>query len=309
MRKRALRRAIGLCTVLISVSLLLSGVPVGSTFAFFDGQTQNAGSVLAAGWIGAPTGAAATASGYDVGFMWTPGTHGPVTGQQLWGVDNTTNSNCTGVTYSSLATLASATTAADTDANRGSGSANGDWYCYELVSTSASSWTAPLALPPLQIGLAATGLVITNGATSGSIANNDTITITFNQKTTLVQGATVKVCGWAGTPTSGSIVIGDTVGNCTASGDASSIGKITNIAVGTTRTYLMSTISAVSTLAPWTVTVKIAGSSGTSTESGTAKFTPSATGTAPVKSAATTDQATACVAATTNCQPTTTSGF
>ena len=48
MNKRALRRAIGLCTALITVSLLLSGVPVGSTFAFFDGQTQNTGSV---NWI------------------------------------------------------------------------------------------------------------------------------------------------------------------------------------------------------------------------------------------------------------------
>ena len=115
MKNRALSRAIGACAAMITASLLLSGLPVGDTFAFLDGQTQNAGSVFAAGWIGAPTGATATASGYDVGFTWTPGTQGPVTGQQLWGFDHTTTANCTGVTYSSLATLASAATAAYTD--------------------------------------------------------------------------------------------------------------------------------------------------------------------------------------------------
>ena len=304
MRRRALRRAIGLCTVLITASLLLSGVPVGSTFAFLDGQTQNVGSVFAAGWIGAPTGATATVSGYDVGFTWTPGTDGPVTGQKLSGVDHTTNANCTSVTYASLATLASATTSSYTDSNRGS-TANGDWYCYQLLSTSAWSWTAPLNLPALQLGLAATGLSIANAGTSGTIEDNDTITVTFNQQTTLTAGTTVKVCAWAGSPTAGSIVIGDTVGNCTASGDAYSVGRLTNIAVGTTRTFLTSTISAVASSAPWTATITLAGSSGSSTESGTAKFTSSTS----VKSAATTDQATACTATTTNCQPSTTSTF
>jgi hypothetical protein len=305
MNKRALRRAIGLCTVLITVSLLLSGVPVGSTFAFFDGQTQNSGSVLAAGWIGAPTGAIATASGYDVGFTWTAGTHGPVTGQQLWGVDHTTTNNCTGVTYASLATLASATTTAYTDSNRGS-TANGDWYCYQLVSTSASSWTASLALPALQLGLVATTLAITNVATAGSIANTDKIAITFNQPTTLAAvTGTLRVCVWAGASGAGSIVIGDNTGACTAATDTSSIGKITNITVATTRTFATSS----STVAGSTVTITLAGGAGTSVESGAAKFTPSATGANPVKSSATTDQATACAAATTNCQPSTSSTF
>ncbi len=254
MRIRALRRACALCIVLISVSLLLSGIPVLGTFAFLDGQTVNAGSVFAGGWIGPATGATATASGYDTSLAWTAGTHGPVTGQKLYGVDNTTTANCTGVTYSLLATLASASTAAYTDSNRGS-TANGDWYCYELLSTSASSWTAATALPAVQLGLAATAISLTNG--NGTIANGDTIVITFNQKTTVTAG-TVKVCGWAGTGTAGSIVIGDSAaGNCAASGDAYSVGRITNIAVGTSRTYPTST-AAVSASAPWTVTITLA---------------------------------------------------
>jgi hypothetical protein len=303
MRRGALRRATGLCAVLITASLLLSGVPVGSTFAFLDGQTQNAGSVFAAGWIGAPTGATATVSGYDVSFGWTPGTTGPVTGQKLLGVDHTTNANCTGVTYSALATLASATTSTYTDSNRGS-SANGDWYCYELMSTSAWSWTAALTLPAIQLGLAATSISIANGGTAGSIDNGDTITITFNQQTNVSASSLISVCGWAGTGTSGSIVIGDNNLACLSSSDSYSIGKITNIAVGTSWTYLTSS-SAVSSSAPWTITITLGGSLGLSTESGTAKFTPSTS----IKSAATTDQATACTAANTNCQPTTTSTF
>lgn len=302
MKNKALRRASALCIALISVSLLLTLIPVGGAFAFLDGETVNSGTVFAAGWIGAPTAATATASGYDTSLAWTPGTHGPVTGQQLWGVDNTTTSNCTGVTYASLATLASATTATYTDSNRGS-TANGDWYCYELVSTSASSWTAALALPAMQLGLAPTAVSLTNN--NGTIANADTIVLTFNQKTNIVSGTTEKVCGWSGTGTAGEIVIGDTAGNCTAKTDANAIGTLTNIAVGTSRTYLTSTVSAVATSAPWTVTITLAGSSGTSTESGTAKYTASTT----IKSSATTDQATACTAATTNCQPTTTTTF
>jgi hypothetical protein len=305
MSKRALRRAIGLCAVLITASLLLSGVPVGSTFAFLDGQTQNAGSVFAAGWIAPPTAGTATASGYDVGFTWTPGTTG-LTGQQLWGVDHTTTNNCTGVTYSSLATLASSTTAAYTDSNRGS-TINGDWYCYELLSTSASSWTAPpLVLPALQVGLVANAIVITNVLTLGSIANGDKIAITFNQATNIAAVAgTLRVCAWAGAGVAGSIVLGDTTGACTNANDNNNIGKITNIAVGTTRTFATST----STIAGSTVTITLGGGTA-STESGaTAKFTPSTSATTPVKSAATTDQATACTAATTNCQPTTATTF
>lgn len=300
MRRKALRRASALCISLITVSLLLTLVPMGGTFAFFDGETVNAGSVFAGGWVTAPTSAAtpSTVSGYDATLNWTAGTHG-VTGEQILGFDNGTTSNCTGVTYSALTSITATTTY--TDSNRGS-TANGDWYCYEVLSTNGS-WTSPTALTysAFQLGLAPTAVALTNN--NAAIANNDTIVLTFNQKTNVTAG-TVKVCAWAGTGTTGSIVIGDTAGNCLAKTDANSIGTLTNIAVGTTRTYLTST-AAVTTTAPWKVTITLAGSSGTSTESGTAKYTASTT----IKSNATTDQATVCTAATTNCQPTTTSTF
>ena len=86
-------------------------------------------------------------------LAWTPGTHGPVTGQQLFGVDNTTSSNCTGAAYGLLATMASATTAAYTDASRGSLATDGHWFCYELVSTSGTVWTAATPLAAMMAGL------------------------------------------------------------------------------------------------------------------------------------------------------------
>src|ERR1700690_3378569 len=95
---------------------------VGSTSALFNGETKNAGSGFAGGWVGAPSAASASALGYDMSLAWTVGTHGPVTGQQLYGVDNGTtslSSNCTGAAYSLLTTLASASTAAYTDSSRG----------------------------------------------------------------------------------------------------------------------------------------------------------------------------------------------
>jgi hypothetical protein len=154
----------------------------------------------------------------------------------------------------------------------------------------------------MQIGLAPTSVALTNN--NAAIANNDTIVLTFNQRTNITAG-TKKVCAWSGGGTSGEIVIGDTAGGtCAAKTDANSIGTLTGIAVGTTRTYATST-AAVTTTAPWKVTITLAGSSGASTESGTAKYTASTT----IKSNATTDQATVCTAATTNCQPTTTSTF
>ena len=303
MSRRALRWAGGAVVVLASAALLLSTGPIGGTLALFNGETENAGSTFAGGWVGGPASPTATASGYDVALAWTPGTHGPVTGQQLQGVDNGTSSNCTGAAYSLLATMASATTASYTDSNRGNGTNDGDWFCYAIVSTSATVWTAQTAVPALQLGLAATALSTANGGTAGRIDNNDTITLTFNQRTN-VGTANILVCVWS----SGSIVLGDTTGSCGAAGDAYSLGRITlSGATISANAAANGSQVAVSSSAPWTVTVTVAGMSGITNLSGspTWTFTPSAS----VLSNATTDQATACTAARTTCQPTATTGF
>jgi hypothetical protein len=286
--------------------LLLGNGVVGTTFALFNGETTNANSAFAGGWIGAPTVATATATGYDVALGWTPGTHGPVTGQQLFGIDNTTNSNCTGAAYSLLATMAAASTAAYTDPSRGTAANNGNWFCYQLVSTSATAWTSSLALPAVQLGLVTTGVVITNVGTANRIQKLDTIKLTFNQRTNLT-AANIKVCVY----TAGVILLGDTAGGggCGTAADTYTVGKLTLAAGATIPAALNFTAStvALSSSAPWTMTVTLAGTNTTTDMTGTANW--SFTGSSSILSFATTHQATMCSAATTTCQPTTTTNF
>jgi hypothetical protein len=298
--EKALRQAALGIVIISAAALALSTGVVGSTFALFNGETQNAGSSFAGGWIAPPSAWTATASGYDVAHAWTPGAHGPITGQTLNGVDNGTNSNCTGAAYAFIVS-GSAATAAYTDASRGTAVNNGHWFCYQLVSTTASLWTAAAA-QSLQLGLVTSGISIANGATNNSLAATDTITLTFNQRTNKTSG-TIKVCA-VNSGSADKVIIGDTAGGSSCgTGDAYDIGVITGVTIGTTRAYTSSTYSTTTT-GPFTLTV-ILGGSGTSTYSGTATFTPSAS----ILSFATTHQATMCTAVATTCQPTTATHF
>jgi hypothetical protein len=296
--QKALRQAVLAIVILSAAALVLGGGSVGDTFALFNGETQNAGA-FAGGWIDPPATVTATASGYDVALAWTPGTHGPVTGQKLYGVDNTTSSNCTGAAYALIGTLASATTAAYTDSSRGTTVNNGNWFCYQLVSTSATAWTAQTN-QVLQLGLVATGLTLANTGTDNSINAGDTITITFNQRTNLPATGTTKVCVLS----VGKIIIGDAAaGTSCASGDPYSGGVITGVTIGSDQVYASSTYTSTAT-APWKLTVTLVGA-GTATYSGTATLTPSSS----ILSAATTHQAAMCTAAAATCRPTTTTHF
>ncbi len=305
--RKLLHRAAGASALVAAASLLVSSGLVGSTFGLFNSETKNNASAFAGGWIDPPSSLAASASGYDVNLTWTPGTHGPVTGQKLYGVDNGTNSNCTGAAYALISTLPSASTASTTDASRGTLANDGNWFCYQVVSTSATVWTAQLSTA-LQLGLVATAISTVNGATkcsgastpvTGTIDCNDKIVITFNQKP-LAPAASVNVCTWAGTGTSGSIVIGDTNATaCNAAGDAFNIGRLSGMAIGSSIKYTGSAVT-VSATAPWTMTITLAGSKNTSTKSGTFTFT----GSNGTLSAVTTHQAALCATTATTCRPT-----
>jgi len=278
---------------------------VGSTSALFNGETKNAGSGFAGGWVGAPSAASVSALGYDMSLAWTVGTHGPVTGQQLYGLNNGTDSDCSGAVYGLLTTLASASTAAYTDANRGTLATDGDWFCYQLVSTSATVWTAPLALSAAQLGLVTSAVAIGNGGgTANRIQANDTITLTFNQRSNIGTGA-IKVCVFG---TQRTILLGDQHAGaaCGATSDGYSIGVLTTAAtLSGNATFNNSTVT-LSSVSPWTYTIKLVGSNTVNTgASPTWTLTPSAT----ILSNATTDHATMCSAATTICQPTTTTNF
>jgi hypothetical protein len=306
-RNNALRRAVSAVVVLAAIGLLLGNGVVGTTFALFNGETQNAGSAFAGGWVGAPSAATATASGYDMGLAWTAGTHGPVTGQQLYGVDNTTNSNCTSAAYTLLTTspALTASTAAYTDASRGTAGNNGDWYCYQLLSTSATSWTAPFSLAAVQLGLVTTAVQITNVGTANRIEKNDTIKLTFNQRTNVGTG-NIKVCVY----TTGVILLGDSAGGggCGTATDTYTVGKlvVTGATIPAALNFTASTVAR-TTVAPWTMTITLAGTNSTANMTGTAAW--KLTGSASILSNATTHQATMCSAVATTCQPTTATNF
>jgi hypothetical protein len=305
-RHDALRRAASSIATLAIAALLLGNGMVGSTSALFNGETKNAGSGFAGGWVGAPSAATASALGYDMSLAWTVGTHGPVTGQQLYGVDNgtlSTGSNCTGAAYGLLATLASAGTAAYTDASRATLGTDGDWYCYELVSTSATVWTTPLALAAAQLGLVTNAVAITNAGTAGTIATNDSIKLTFNQRTNVGTG-NVKVCVYSAAKT---ILIGDTGATCVAATDGYTVAKLTTAATISANLSFTASTVARTTVTPWTMTITLAGTGTTATTGASPTWT--LTGSASILSNATTHQATMCSAATATCQPTTTTNF
>lgn len=310
MKRSTLHRAAGAGVVLALAVALLSARVVGTTFAFFNGQTTNTGSAFAGGWVDPPASFIPTPSGYDMSFAWTPGTHGPVTGQQLYGVDNTTNSNCTGAAYAAIGSALTAAASSTTQASVANAANNGDWYCYQLLSTSATNWTAP-ATAAVQIGLVASAISTANGATkcTGAAANpatgvvdcNDTITINFNQKPILPTG-NQRVCFFS----AGLIIIGDG-SNCTNTNNTPTIGKITGYTIGTSRSYTSSAYTLTQSAAgqPWVFKITLAGATTTSTISGTGTFVPAS----GILSTVTTHQATLCTAATANCQPTTSTTF
>ncbi|HZQ80831.1 MAG TPA: hypothetical protein VFB25_02520 [Gaiellaceae bacterium] len=309
MRTSALRRAVTAWIVLSICALLLGSGVVGNTFATFSAETSNAGTP-SVGWIGQASSASVTPGGYDNTLSWTPTTTGPIGAQSIAGVDNGTNSNCIGAAYSTLYSGLSATLNTKTDLNRGTGTTDGDWYCYEIIEngtsgTFASNWSSPGYVVGTQLGIVANKVTVANGTgTSGTIDSGDTITVTFNQQQSTLANATgVHVCTWS---TTNQIVIGDSHGGtCHASGDNYTIGVLTlsgGDTIVSSVSFASSSIS-VSTLAPWTVTIKLGGSN-SSLIHGSATPVWTFTPVSGIVSAQTSDQATICTSGT-NCQPAT----
>jgi hypothetical protein len=304
MRWRPLRRAATAYVIAIGTVALLSGGLIGSTFALFTAETTNNASTFAGGWIDPPTLLTPTPSGYTMGLTWVPGTHGPVTGQQLYGVDNANTSSCTGVTYTAIGSAMTAALAAYTDTSRGTAANNGDWFCYQLTSTSATSWTAS-GVQPVQLGLVATSIGWTDASaplTPGTLTNGDKLTITFNQKTNLAASGTISVCA----RTTGGIRIGATAGCSNTIGV--NIGVISGGVVGANKNFTSSGF-VTTAAAPFTLTITFGGSGGGTpgtSFSGTSTFTGPASSGTSVKSSLT-PVAVLCARAVSACQPTTTS--
>lgn len=309
MRPGALRRATSAAIVIAASALLVGNHVVGGTWAVFNGQTKNAGSVFSDGWLSPAAAGTVAASGWNMNLAWTPGAVG-LNGQQLWGVDNNLNSNCTGAGYASLTTLASAATAAFTDTARGNAGNNGHWFCYEIMSTrTPGTWTTPFAMPAAQLGLVTTAVANANVGAANTFNRNDTITLTFNQRiatTGIAASGSLRVCLFAAAKT---ILIGDTNATaCNAATDAFSVAKLVSNAGATFQRNVSETGSTyvVTAVTPFTMTITLQGTPTTATITGLTSWTLTASAT-PVSfaNAATT----MCNAATTNCQPTTATNF
>jgi len=264
---------------LAATALLLAGGALATgrvpfVGAVFNAETANHGSAFSGGWIGAASGLSATVAGNGASLTWSPGTHGPVTGQQLWGADGGTGASASCGTYALTHTMASATTASYTDP--GTTAMAGHWWCYELVSTSATSWTATAAFTPLRVGLYPVAVDIENGRTAGTLDKNDTIAITFNQNVNTATGTAVCTFG------ADYILVGDTT--CSDySTDPTTIGTFTGFSVGGGKNSSQER-SATTVTSGATVTVTI-GQNG-KTVTGTGVFTASASITSATGSAA-----------------------
>jgi hypothetical protein len=302
MKHNALRRAVGAVVVLAATASLLGHGIVGSTFALFNGETTNAGSQFAVGWIPIPTAMKAAQSGYTITPSWTPGAGTPtVTTQKVYYFDAGATSTCPDVgsaSYTLLSTFNNNTTATYTDTNRASGH-NGDYYCYEVTdgSSTYTTWTSG-ATVRTSGGMALTGVSLGTG--DGIIENNDTIVLTWSQRTTLTTSTTTNVCVYA----NGTVLIGDSNANCGTSSDTYSVAKLTG-ATSIAALHSFKTSTEVSTTtAPFTttITLKNGANEAVSPASPTWTATPSTSITSNTGGIA------ACATGA-NCTPTTTTNF
>jgi hypothetical protein len=186
---------------------------------------------------------------------------------------------------------------------------NGHYYCYRMVSTSASSWTATASFPATQMGLVATSVTI-NNVSSGLLKRNDTIVVTYNQQPTLsATGLTNGICeSW---DASGNVTLYVDYSVCanppTSPSYELEITGLTNTKTAAGHgTATLGTV-AVSASAPWTVTYTLSANLAQAMNPGTGAAVPDGTGT-HVISAGGSDPAPACTSATYNCTPAATLG-
>lgn len=282
MIKEALRRANRSYVFIVTSALLFVAGFVGSTYAYFDGQTQLT-ATYAGGYIASPTSPTVTASGYDGLLTWTaatpmttttPSATVTVSAQRIVASDNGTSTNCTSASFgvTVVASLPSTQTTY-TDANRANGSGNGHQWCYgfqNVFYSGTTNATTTFATPSwyqqtnqvAQLGLAAQSVVASSGGTSNSISRNDTLTITYNQKPSTP--STGVLCLF---PSSSTILVGDS--DCTdVNNDSYAIGKITGVTNSGNGTDPIPIVLAnsggmvVSGSAPWTITLTIKTNSG-----------------------------------------------
>ncbi len=240
--------AIAAFALVLGYALATGGVPgVG---AIFTADTGNQNASASGGWIPAPSGAASSLAGSPYSqehLAWVsghsttmPAGGNPVTGQTVMYADGGSGGSASCGSYAAFSTVAATATTADL-----TGTDIADWWCFEVYSTSASSWTSsPVTFTPRQLFVPIQTVVFANHILNGYAFNGDTIAITFNQAPRNPGTVAVQVC------TSGVIQIGS--GSCGGSG---SIGTISGLTISGNASYPTSS----SAVAGSTLTISLGG--------------------------------------------------
>jgi len=273
--RRARNRAAAAAAVALVAGIVLAGGQVTGAFALFTGETTNQASTFSGGWIPAPSGASSALAGSPYSqetLSWTSGASttmpngnsNPVTGQTLQYADGGSGGSASCGSYGSFKSESAGTTS---DSVTGTNVA--DWWCFQVISTSAGPWTSAAAtFTPRRLFVPNAAVTLTEaGGHSGQAENGDKIAIQYNQTPTNPGTIAVQVCS------TGSIYIG-----AAACGGSPSVGVITGLTITSTVSYPSST----SSVAGSTVTITLGGASngasGRTPESGTGSFTGSGSG-------------------------------
>lgn len=174
----------------------------------------------------------------------------------------------------------------------------GHYYCFRMVSTSATNWTGTATFPATQLGLVATGVSIANGHTQGVVDTGDTVEITFNQPTTLA-GATTALCLFSDTSFNATIYVGDATCANAATDPYDAILTGSTFSQANTHKKVAATRTVASS-APWTVTYRATQNNALVLSDATWTLTPSIS---LFSQNGGSDQAHACTDPTYNCTP------
>ena len=291
-RGRSLRERVAAASLASwALGLLLSFGSVHGTFATFSAETENSSSAFAGGWIPAPSGLSVAVGGSandEAALTWTSGASAaspspnPVTDQTLMYADGGSGASASCGSYSSVGNVGAATT---TDSVGETPAA--DWWCFRIVSDSATTWTTSADFTPMRL-LVPISVTITNGGTAGSIDNGDTITITYNQNIKAT-GTTIAVHACKNQSI---VIIG---AGCTGTG---SVGEIDGFSIPANANFTASPFS----ISGATFTLTLANASATPTISGGGPFIGSGT-----KVKATAGNTLVCGGS--NCQPSSSGSF
>jgi hypothetical protein len=281
MSRRPLLRAGGVAALCVAASFgLFRAGPIGSTFAVFNAETENASSAFAGGWLDTPTTLAVATSGSTATLTWNAGTHGSTSEvESISGAATATNGTSTTcpTTLSAIATPAW-TTGTDTYTDTGRlAMLGGEHFCYRVTPNAGTYWTGTAASLVTQFPFYAYSLALTNS--NNTIAAGDTITITFDNNPTAfsTSGGKLNVCAWRSS-SGNKLILGDPA-TCTGNGDTGSLGTLV-LSGGKTVAGNVSFLNSTYTLANGVMAISLVGGA-TTTVTGTGTptwtFTPNST--------------------------------